>query len=556
MPVPVARRSINEIMYSEDELDVALFQPPLFRPIFPEDQDPVFNQYLGVVTGHAALMNDLGTEPNHGLLQLAAILMAAGIKTDVFDFHVLDIALRQGRRIISEDDFRDVIARKSARLYGISSKIVSASRAMRIAEIIKELHPGSKVVMGGVHPTFQATQILEQCRAVDVVVRGEADHAIVPLWRWTAGQGDLAEIPGVTFRDHNGVIVSSEKDLTQIDLDELPYAAYELVARETDPLVPRILTARGCTLRCVFCASAALFGYKFNSRHATRVVDQIAATRDRFGVEFVCMGDLTFMAHKPTGLAICRELIEREVGVRWSTQTTIGRIDPEAARLMADSGCVQIGFGVESGSKLIIENNNKNVHIERAEEQFAAIKDAGMSVQTYWVFGLPGETVATAMRSVELMRDWIARELVDAVHITMAVPYPGTPLGENPAAYGIRIVDRNFDNYWTSSASLGIGLPVIESKDLTRDHIYMFWQLAHAAAGDEFAKRFAKLEGSVHYIPRSRESGDAPLADVLLPDARRLGRPLDLVPDQHLSQRTLVEIKRSRDQLRQGHGGQ
>jgi hypothetical protein len=416
--MPTARRSISDIIYGDDELDVALFQPPLFKPIFPEDQDPVFNQYLGVVTGHAALMNDLGTEPNHGLLQLAAILLAAGAKTDVFDFHVLDIALRQRRQIISEADFRDVIARKSARLYGISSKIVSASRAMRIAEIIKELHPGSRVVMGGVHPTFSATQILEKCHAVDAVMRGEADHAIVPLWRWATGDGELADIPGVTFRDHADQIVSSEKDLTQIDLDELPYAAYELVARETDPLVPRILTARGCTLRCVFCASAALFGYKFNSRHATRVVDQIEATRETFGVEFVCMGDLTFMAHKPTGVAICQELIKRDLGVRWSTQTTIGRIDPASARLMAESGCVQIGFGVESGSKLIIENNNKNVHIERAEEQFAAIKDAGMSVQTYWVFGLPGETVATAMRSIELMRDWIARELVDAVHIT------------------------------------------------------------------------------------------------------------------------------------------
>lgn len=554
--MPTAHRSIKDIMYGEDELDVALFQPPLFKPIFPEDQDPVFNQYLGVVTGHAALMNDLGTEPNHGLLQLAAILMAAGAKTDVFDFHVLDIALRQRRQIISEADFREVIARKSARLYGISSKIVSASRAMRIAEIIKELHPGSRVVMGGVHPTFSATQILGKCHAVDAVMRGEADHAIVPLWRWATGGGELADIPGVTFRDHGGQIVSSEKDLAQIDLDALPYAAYELVARETDPLVPRILTARGCTLRCVFCASAALFGYKFNSRHATRVVDQIEATRDRFGVEFVCMGDLTFMAHKPTGIAICRELITRDLGVRWSTQTTIGRIDPASARLMAESGCVQIGFGVESGSKLIIENNNKNVHIERAEEQFAAIKDAGMSVQTYWVFGLPGETVATAMRSIELMRDWIARELVDAVHITMAVPYPGTPMGENPAAYGIQIVDRNFDNYWTSSASLGIGLPVIESKDLTREHIYMFWQLAHAAAGDEFARRFARLDGSVHYIPRASDTGDAPLADVLLPDPRRLGRPLDLMPDEHLSRRTLVEIRRSRDQLRQGDAAQ
>lgn len=554
--MPESRRSINDIMYSEEELDVALLQPPLFKPIFPEDQDPVFNQYLGIVTGHSALMNDLGTEPNHGLLQLAAILTAAGARTDVFDFHVLDITLRQGRQIIGEEHFRDVIARKSARLYGISSKIVSASRAMRIAEIIKELHPGSRVVMGGVHPTFCATEILEQCPAVDAVMRGEADHAIVPLWRWACGDGGLGSIPGVTFRTGAGGIASSEKDLAQIDLDQLPYAAYELVAGETDPLVPRILTARGCTLRCVFCASAALFGYKFNSRQARKVVDQIEATRDRFGVEFVCMGDLTFMAHKPTGLAICEELIRRDTGVRWSTQTTIGRIDTEAAALMAASGCVQIGFGVESGSKLIIEQNNKNVQTGRAEAQFAAVKDAGMSVQTYWVFGLPGETVATAMRSIELMREWIRRELVDAVHITMAVPYPGTPLGENPAAYGVRIADKNYDNYWTSSASLGIGFPVLESKDVTREHIYMFWQLAHAAAGDEFARRFARLDGSVHYIPRSSDTGDSPLADVLLPDPARLGRPLDLAADAHLSQRTRVEIARSRDQLRQGRGGQ
>lgn len=549
------RRSITEIMYGEDELDVALFQPPLFRPIFPEDQDAVFNQYLAVVTGNTALMNDLGTEPNHGLLQLASILLTAGARTDVFDFHVLDIMLRKGRRIISEDDFREVIARKSATLYGISSKIVGANRAMRIAEIIKEVHPGSRVVMGGVHPTFSAAELLTKCPAVDAVMRGEADHAIVPLWRWAAGDGELGEIPGVTFRDAAGAIVSSEKDLAQIDLDELPYPAYELVARETDPLVPRILTARGCTLRCVFCVSAALFGYKLNSRHAARVADQIEATRDRFGVEFICLGDLTFMAHKPTGIAICEELIRRDLGVRWSTQTTIGRIDAASARLMARSGCVQIGFGVESGSSLIIEQANKNVHIDRAEEQFAIIKDAGMSVQTYWVFGLPGETFATAMRSVEQMRDWIRRELIDAVHITMAVPYPGTPMGENPAAYGIRIIDRNFDNYWTSSASLGIGYPVIESKDLTSQHIYMFWQLAHATAGDEFARRFAKLQGSVHYIPRNQDTGDSPLADVLLPDPARLGRPLDLVPDQKLSRTTLVEIRRSRDYLRHGAGG-
>ena len=76
--------------------------PLLFKPVFPEDQDPVFNQYPGVVTGHAALMNDLGTGPNHGLLQQAAILLTAGAKTDVLDFHAPDTTLRRGWRITSE----------------------------------------------------------------------------------------------------------------------------------------------------------------------------------------------------------------------------------------------------------------------------------------------------------------------------------------------------------------------------------------------------------------------------------------------------------------------
>ncbi len=60
MSVLAARRSIGDIMSAEEEPDVALIQPPLVKPVFPKDQDPVFNQYPGAVTSHAALMNDLG----------------------------------------------------------------------------------------------------------------------------------------------------------------------------------------------------------------------------------------------------------------------------------------------------------------------------------------------------------------------------------------------------------------------------------------------------------------------------------------------------------------
>lgn len=530
-------------------------QPTLYQRWFADEQNEVFLRHQQIAEGHVALMNDLGTEPNHGILQLAAILTQDGLRVDVLDFHVLDIVLRRDGRLVEETDIREVLANKQAAIFGISSKIVSANRAFQLARIVKELHPDSTVVIGGVHPTFQAPQILEECPAIDIVARGESDRTIGQLWAWHQGHADLSDVGGITYRTPDGEIVSTEHPMDRIDLDELPYPAYELVAREVDPLVPRVLTARGCTLRCVFCASAALFGYRFNSREAQRVVDQIAYTAERFGVEFVCMGDLTFMAHKETGRAICEELIARDLGVRWSTQTTIGRIDADDAELMARAGCVQVGFGVESGEQLLVDAANKRVEIDRTKDQFKIMKDAGISVQTYWVFGLPGETLDSGLHTVEVMRGLVSDELVDACHITVATPYPGTPLYENPQAYGIRIVDNDFDNYMSNGGSLGIGRPVIESDALSRDHIFMLWQLAHAAVAEELTKRFTDTSGSEHYIPASLYTADAvtpnrAAAQVATPAATR---PRGPARDPKPATRTMVELKRSRRILQHGH---
>ncbi|MEV4278655.1 B12-binding domain-containing radical SAM protein [Actinoplanes xinjiangensis] len=539
-------------MHQDQRLEVALLQPPLFKAIFPEEQDAVFNEYMRAISGLSTPMMDLGTEPNHGLLQLAAILIADDVKVDVFDFHVLDVWLRRSQRIINDDDIIEVIRRKNARLWGISSKVVSSNRAMRIAAIIKELHPDARVVMGGVHPTFQAAEVLNQCDAVDAVVRGEADHIITDLWRWARGQKEIFQIEGVSFRRPDGSVAHTEKSLTQVDLDDIPYPAYQLVARETDPLVPRVLTARGCTLRCVFCSSAALFGYKFNSRQPASVVDQIEHLREEYGCEFVCIGDLTFMAHRATGVAVCQEMIRRQTNVFWSAQTTIGRIDAEAASLMARAGCVQVGFGVETGTQFLHDHNNKRIKIGEAVRQFEIVKAAGISVQTYWVFGLPGETIKSSLKSIELLREWIGKELIDAVHITVAVPYPGTPLFDDPESLGVRIVDRDFDNYWSGSASLGIGYPVIESDALSREHIQTFWRLAHAVAGEGLSAR-GDGGSRLHYIPESNSSNDVPLLDVTLARQRLPVRSTPTKIDRKAANlATSISIKRSREELRSG----
>ena len=63
MSVLAARRSIGDIMYT----GVGWRKPAAgVQAGLPRGPGPVFNRYPGAVTGHAALMNDLGTGPNHG----------------------------------------------------------------------------------------------------------------------------------------------------------------------------------------------------------------------------------------------------------------------------------------------------------------------------------------------------------------------------------------------------------------------------------------------------------------------------------------------------------
>lgn len=498
----VLRRSIHDIMYNEQETDILFIQPPLLQRIFHEEQDRVHLEFWDTINKYAALLGDLPFEPNHGLYQLAAILQQTGLKVDVLDFHVLDKVLRQKHQMIQETDIEEVLNHKTAKVFGISVKTVAANWAMRISNIIKRLYPDSIVLLGGVHATFQAQELLEACEAIDIVLKGEADETILDLWQQLENEKKLDKVPGIVFRRDDGVIIENPRENTSIDLDKLPFPAYELVCREATPLVPRILSARGCVLKCGYCVVTAFHNYKINFRSPQRVVDEIEYMQKQFGVDFVCIGDLTFMAYPKRGHEICHEIIRRKLDIKWWCQSTVGRIDADTASLMKQAGCVQIGFGIESGSQHQIDRSSKRIDLTLAKNQCQLVKDAGISVQTYWILGLPEETFESAMETIELLRQFIQDELTDVVHISVAVPYPGTPFFEEPEQFGYRIVDRNFDNFWMNCDELGAGKPVIETKSLSRDHIYMFWQLALATATAEFKKRYSGRPDKVHFYPQ------------------------------------------------------
>ncbi|MCU0610949.1 MAG: hypothetical protein MUE60_04060, partial [Candidatus Eisenbacteria bacterium] len=79
-------------------------------------------------------------------------------------------------------------------------------------------------------------------------------------------------------------------------------------------------------------------------------------------------------------------------------------------------------FGVESAEQRIVERCGKHLDLNRVRSAAAACKALGIRTHLTFMFGLPGETRETALRTIEL-----AHELApDTVQFSLATPFPGS----------------------------------------------------------------------------------------------------------------------------------
>jgi anaerobic magnesium-protoporphyrin IX monomethyl ester cyclase len=85
-----------------------------------------------------------------------------------------------------------------------------------------------------------------------------------------------------------------------------------------------------------------------------------------------------------------------------------------------------VGFGIESGSPLILKAMRKGITVEQNERAIMWTKEAGLLVAISVIIGYPGETVKTLNQTF----DFINRVKPDMVYVCTAAPYPGTALYE------------------------------------------------------------------------------------------------------------------------------
>lgn len=465
-------RSWRQIFQESREVEVLFIQPPLMMSVMPEQVSPAQLAYDLAMGQVGKLLGDSPLEPHGGVLSLCSVLKERGWEVDFLDFHFLDHFLREEEsRPVRFQDVAEVLQRVKARVFAITCMTVQEEWVRQIATFLKELDPTAAVVVGGTHPTFMARRLLDECPSIDVVVRGEGEVTLPELVRKLQRGEALETVLGITFRERDKGIVRTELRplLSPEELDRLPYPLYSLLPREVFPLSLRVSGARGCIGRCDFCVPNKLFRGKLRTRKASAVVDEIEWVRSQFGSDPILLGELCFLDQ-----GLCREILRRGLEFRWWAQTRAdafhrGHLDPQ---LLREAGCRMLAIGVESGSEGQLLAANKGICPDQSRAALVRLKEVGIATQAYLMLGLPFETHSSARETLRLLDRWLAMGILDLPHLSLSMPFPGTPFFAAPHRYGYKILHRNFSEYYMGCDFLGAGKPPYETLELSSNDIF------------------------------------------------------------------------------------
>lgn len=322
-------------------------------------------------------------------------------------------------------------------VYGqnVNAGTAQMSGAVKLSEFLKQAGIVAPIAFIGSYVQALPKKVLEDEPSIDFVFTNEGVYALRNLLTWPAiTENALAVTDGVAWRGDGKVIINNPSPLVpnhRMD-EDLPGYAWDLLPplklyrsslwharfdENSRGPYAAIYTSLGCAYGCGFCminilnrCDKAEIGVASNYRKMRFwspefVVKQICKLL-WLGVGTIRITDEMFLLNRNHYMPLCEKLKQLGVGDRlnmWAYSRVDTVADKETLELIKSAGIKGLCLGIESGDRgvrLEIEKGvYKDVDVRRVIEQ---IHDAGIEVLANYIFGLPGDTMETMQKTLDL----------------------------------------------------------------------------------------------------------------------------------------------------------
>ncbi len=201
-----------------------------------------------------------------------------------------------------------------------------------------------------------------------------------------------------------------------------------------------VLASVGCRNRCQFCCTATMDRGRYHLRPIDAVLRDMQAVRRL--TRHVVFVDTNLYNEREHLAELCERMIAEQFGFIWGSECTLSvGDDPQTLRLLRRAGCRLLFIGIESISQSNLRDMGKPNMVRRYSEQIGRIREAGISVGGFFIFGFDADSRATG----EELFQFIRNTRISLPFINLLTPVPGTTLFERLKAEGRMLTGDEVD---------------------------------------------------------------------------------------------------------------
>lgn len=405
---------------------------------------------------HCGVVESAGKWPHLGFIYIAGELRKAGHEVGIYD------AMSKEHKL---GEIIDNIKKFEPDIVGTTAYTASMPAAAEILREVKKWRPKTVTIVGGVHPTFCFSEVLESYKFIDYVVRGEGELTITELVQVLNDRGDLRNVEGIAYRELGEVVATPDRPFIE-DLDTLT-PAWDLLDWEdyTFYVYPGsrlaiISTSRGCLHACKFCSQQKFWRQTWRARSARQVLLEVEQLVKAHSVDVFFISDEYPTADRKRWEAILDGLIELDLGVMFLMETRVDDIlrDEDIMDKYRRAGIIHIYVGIEATSQQTLDTFGKGIRESESKRALDIIHSANIVSETSFVLGGPEETCETIRATLNAAKEYNP----DFAHFLLLAPWPYADMYPELRDY---VATKDYAKY-------NLVEPVIKPRDMTTDELF------------------------------------------------------------------------------------
>ncbi len=403
---------------------------------------------------------------------------------------------------LREDILADIYRRKPD-VAAISCYIWNMEYVQSLLKDLKKVLPEVDIWLGGPEVSYDCEEVLVREPSVRGIMAGEGETTFRELLGWYHGEGSLAEIKGLVYRDEAGKFCRTGVREYE-KLDELPFVYGDMTKFQN-----RIIyyeSSRGCPFSCSYCLSSIDKRVRFRSLPLVKKELAFFLEQKVPQVKFV---DRTFNVNHARTKELLRFIKENDNGItNFHFEISADLLDDEEIGLLNSlrPGLVQLEIGVQSTDGQVLTAIHRAVDFDVIVDKVRRIQK-GRNVHQHLdlIAGLPYGTLKEFRSSFNDVYSLRPQQF----QLGFLKVLKGSEMGRRAEEFGVVRTDRPpYEVLSTDWLSYGEVLKIKGIEEMVEVY-YNSWQFARTVEllTEEFEDYFGLYEALADFYEEQGYNG-------------------------------------------------